>query len=186
MLALSLWRTTKAAHIRVDEKKINTNTMLQKRCLQNMMNPQMFLQLFYIYLIFFNGGCWERNWTRTSGKEYPRIIPKTNPLWTNRHVGFPFCCPGLVPLEWRRDHFFHFLQTINSLLKCLWWEAFYDVFGERNGNIFPIRSSCLPACFGCIKSYLVTEQWKNLSQGLLSYSVFFSHVQILELKISID
>lgn len=80
MLALSLWRTTKAAHIRVDEKKINANTMLQMRCLQNMTNPQMFLQLFYIYPIFFNGGCWERNWTRTSGKEYPirilRIIKK--------------------------------------------------------------------------------------------------------------
>lgn len=136
MLALSLWRTTKAAHIRVDEKKINTNTMLQKRCLQNMMNPQMFLQLFYIYLIFFNGGCWERNWTRTSGKEYPRIIPKTNPLWTNRHVGFPFCCPGLVPLEWRRDHFFHFftdhkqsakVPVMGSFLWCIWkekWEHF--------------------------------------------------------------
>ena len=52
MLVLSLWRTTKAAHIGVDEK-INTNTMLQMSCLQNMMNPQMLFHLFYIYFIFF-------------------------------------------------------------------------------------------------------------------------------------
>jgi len=50
MLTLSLWRTTKVAHIRVDEKKINT--MLQMRCLQNMVNPQMLLQLFYISYLF--------------------------------------------------------------------------------------------------------------------------------------
>lgn len=34
-----------------------------------------------LYLSYhFNGGFWERNWTRTSGKEYPRIIPETNIL----------------------------------------------------------------------------------------------------------
>lgn len=62
--------------------------MLQMRCLQNMMNPQMLLQLFYIYLVFFNGECWERNWAETPGNKRPIIIPETNPLWTSGNIHF--------------------------------------------------------------------------------------------------
>lgn len=63
---LSLWRTTKSARIRVDVK-VNTNTMLQMRCLQNVMNPQMLFQLFYIYFILFTADCQARNWAGTPG-----------------------------------------------------------------------------------------------------------------------
>lgn len=74
----------------MDEKKINTNTMLQMRCLQNMMNPQMLLQLFYIYLILFNGGCWERNSTETPGNKHAIITIETNLCEPMAMSVFPF------------------------------------------------------------------------------------------------
>lgn len=100
-----------------------------------------------------------------------------NPLLTwNKVIFFP-TFPVLDFHLWNvRVNFSQSFQTMDTLLRFLWWGAISDMFGERGVNIpsaAATRWIVLTSISPCwARSYLVFKQWKNLSTGQIKYFLF--------------